>query len=153
MVVRYRNKSHGDPNLFWSKNQAYSNAAVYFKNPIRKILRSKNGKIDMSSKYRTLMKVSFLVLSLISPTIVMAEETKSETHFSTGQKWVLGLTGVALLATARAEKHRYAQEGRQSIVAVGLVSFIGVTIFKGKNKKVSMGLNEGSPALSYNFTF
>ncbi|MFL0809430.1 MAG: hypothetical protein K6L76_03350 [Agarilytica sp.] len=95
----------------------------------------------------------FSLSLLVSSTCFANEEAEQDGGLSKGQKWVLGLTGGALLATGAAKKRTYAQQGRKAIFVVGLVSFAGVSIYDHNNKKVALGVGEDGPILSYNMRF
>lgn len=72
----------------------------------------------------------------------------------TAQKWVLGITGAILLASSQATHKTSAQEGRKTVVLIGLVAFIGATVYENsRNEKIEFGLKQDAPTIVFSKSF
>lgn len=99
-------------------------------------------------------KIMFgIILSVIS--FSAHAESSSGNGFSTGQKWVWGITGAVLLASAGAEHNNHAQKGRLAVVALGAIGSIGVAIYDNskKRQKVVFQVDKATPKLAFIKTF
>ena len=97
--------------------------------------------------------VIFLSLAIAMPAFSEGEEDLESIDFSRGQKIVLGTTAVLLLGSLAATHEHHAAEGRKTILTLGALAFIGVTIYDQSNKKLEVGVKDGDPALSYSYHF
>ncbi len=104
-----------------------------------------------------MIKKTFFFLFLTLFSMGTLAETTDQPSMSSAQKWVLGITGGALLATGAATHQQYAQEPRKIIALIGLATFAGVTIYeenkRGKNEKIVFSMNGENPSLAFIKTF
>lgn len=106
------------------------------------------------------MKLLLLFFVLYFPCAHLFADTSyddDEGGLASSQKWVLGITATALLATAPATKRHTAQQARVAIGLAGLASYIGVSIYeeskKNRKEKLSFGLQDGVPSLVFHKQF
>lgn len=98
-----------------------------------------------------------MLIGIIVFSINAHAQEVEEFELSKSQWWVLGITGAALAGSTLATHQKEGQEGAKVVALVGLVSFVGVTIFehnkKGKSKKASIAYVDNSPSLVFSATF
>lgn len=99
-------------------------------------------------------KYMFCVFVMVFPLASFSAESE-DSGLSSAQKWVLGLTGGALLATSAATHQNYAQDPRKIIVLLGLATFAGVTIYEDskKSEKIVFRLEGSQPSIAFVKTF
>lgn len=84
------------------------------------------------------------------------KDAENRSGLASSQKWVLGVAGAALLATAPMTKQYVAQDVRKGIAVAGLFAFFSVTIYeesKKKNEKIAFQFDGGVPSLVFEKQF
>lgn len=132
---------------------AYRHLTIQCSRPLKRRLIEALAELIIfgDEMYKSLL---VLVLAFGINISAMAEvEVKESEGLSKAQWWVLGTTGGLLVGSLLFTHQTHSQEPRKAIAAVGLVTFVGVSLYEDKKKKAKLGFVEGRPSLLLTASF
>lgn len=113
-------------------------------------------------KYKFLVTTSIILMCMSSYAQAVGPRAKIKRDYSeasagyhAGKKWVAGIAGVALLASAAAEHSYQARKGRAAIITIAIPAFaIAAYSDSRKGRKLSVSVDKkGNPIMALSMRF